>query len=175
MSNLGTNASGKRLLAISAALLLSATIAGCANRGMTTGSISRDSGKPLAQMSAQELDGAADSLGKAFARNPKDRQTAIRYANVLQMNGRADQSLAVMRTLAIGYPKDRDVLAAYGKALAADGQLRPALDAIQRYPLPEQLAADQRHSSLCFFTPAAQPPQCGTLRHFQEEPCARAA
>ncbi|MBI2496825.1 MAG: hypothetical protein HYV75_02470, partial [Opitutae bacterium] len=47
-----------------------------------------------------------------------------------------------------------------------------ALDAIQRYPLPEQLPANQRHSSLCYFTPTAQPPQCGTLRHFQEEPCA---
>ena len=50
-----------------------------------------------------------------------------------------------------------------------------ALDAIQRYPLPEQLPAGQRHSSLYYFTPTAQPPQCGTLRHFQEEPCARAA
>lgn len=47
-----------------------------------------------------------------------------------------------------------------------------ALDAIQRYPLPEQLPADKRHSSLCYFTPTAQPPQCGTLRHFQEVPCA---
>jgi len=50
-----------------------------------------------------------------------------------------------------------------------------ALDAIQRYPLPEQLPADRRHSSLCYFTPTAQPPQCGTLRHFQEEPCVQAA
>ena len=50
-----------------------------------------------------------------------------------------------------------------------------ALDAIQRYPMPEQLPADRRHSSLCYFTPTAQPPQCGTLRHFQEEPCAPAA
>ncbi|OYU99769.1 MAG: hypothetical protein CFE26_25075, partial [Verrucomicrobiales bacterium VVV1] len=56
-------------------------------------------------------------------------------------------------------------------ALAHDLPLpETALDAIQRYPLPEQLAADQRHSSLCFFNPAAQPPQCGTLRHFQKEP-----
>ena len=47
-----------------------------------------------------------------------------------------------------------------------------ALDAIQRYPLPEQLPAEKRHSSLCYFTPTAQPPQCGTLRHFQEVPCA---
>lgn len=50
-----------------------------------------------------------------------------------------------------------------------------ALDAIQRYPMPEQLPADRRHSSLCYFTPTAQPPQCGTLRHFQEEPCVPAA
>jgi len=42
-----------------------------------------------------------------------------------------------------------------------------ALDAIQRYPLPEQLAEDRRYSSLCYFTPTAQPPQCGTLRHIQ--------
>jgi hypothetical protein len=42
-----------------------------------------------------------------------------------------------------------------------------ALDAIQRYPMPEQLPADRRYSSLCYFTPTAQPPQCGTLRHIQ--------
>ena len=42
-----------------------------------------------------------------------------------------------------------------------------ALDAIQRYPLPEQLPADRRYSSLCYFTPTAQPPQCGTLRYIQ--------
>lgn len=42
-----------------------------------------------------------------------------------------------------------------------------ALDAIQRYPLPEQLPAEERYSSLCYFTPTSQPPQCGTLRHIQ--------
>jgi hypothetical protein len=47
-----------------------------------------------------------------------------------------------------------------------------ALEAIQRYPLPEQLPAEKRHSSLCYFTPTAQPPQCGTVRHFQEAACA---
>jgi hypothetical protein len=50
-----------------------------------------------------------------------------------------------------------------------------SVDAIQRYPLPEQLPVRQRHSSLCLFTPTAQPPQCGTLRHFQEDPCQPAA
>ncbi len=40
-----------------------------------------------------------------------------------------------------------------------------AIDAIQRYPMPEQLGPDRRYSSLCHFTPTTQPPQCGTLRH----------
>ena len=38
-----------------------------------------------------------------------------------------------------------------------------AVEAIQRYPLPEQLA-DERYSSLCYFMPTTQPPRCGTLR-----------
>ncbi len=52
--------------------------------------------------------------------------------------------------------------------LAADVPLpESALEAIQRYPLPEQQPEGGRHSSLCYFTPTAQPPQCGTLRHIQ--------
>ncbi|AHF92532.1 hypothetical protein OPIT5_22150 [Opitutaceae bacterium TAV5] len=42
-----------------------------------------------------------------------------------------------------------------------------ALDAIQRYPLPEQLPPGGKFSSVCYFTPTSQPPQCGTLRHIQ--------
>lgn len=52
--------------------------------------------------------------------------------------------------------------------LAADLALpEGALDAIQRYPLPEQLPLGARYSSLCHFTPTTQPPQCGTLRQIQ--------
>lgn len=46
-----------------------------------------------------------------------------------------------------------------------------AAEAIQRYPLPEQLPEGRKFSSVCLFNPSAQPPQCGTLRHIQEEPC----
>ncbi|MDI1335786.1 MAG: hypothetical protein PSU94_06330 [Lacunisphaera sp.] len=50
--------------------------------------------------------------------------------------------------------------------LAADlGLPESALEAIQRYPLPEQLPDGRRYSSVCLFTPTTQPPQCGTLRH----------
>lgn len=127
----------RRLLKLSAAAVLAASLAGCANSKLTTGSINRSGGRPVEQMSAGELQSAARSLGEAYASNPNDKPTALRYASVLQMNGDTDQSLAVMRKLAIAYPKDRDVLAAYGKALAAAGQLEPALDAVRRAQTPE--------------------------------------
>jgi Flp pilus assembly protein TadD len=127
---------GRRIPMVLAALLL-AGAAGCANSKMTTGSISKPSGKPVESMSASELRQAADSLGDAYTRNTEDKDVALRYASVLQMNGSTDQALAVMRKLAIAYPKDRKVLAAYGKALAAAGQLEPALDAVRRAQTPE--------------------------------------
>lgn len=50
-----------------------------------------------------------------------------------------------------------------------------ALDAIQSYPLPEQLPAGGKFSSLCYHAPTTQPPLCGTLRHIQEAPHAKAS
>lgn len=136
------NATGKRLLRATVAIAVAATVAGCGTSKLTTGSISKSSssgysGKVIEQMSAAELARAGQSLGEAYASNPSDKATALKYAQVLQMNGRTDQSLAVMRKLGIAYPKDRDVLAAYGKALASAGELEPALDAVRRAQTPE--------------------------------------
>ena len=131
------NATRKRLLRATVAITLAATVAGCGTSKLTTGSISRDGGKPVEQMSASELANTGASLGKSYAADPSDKSTAMRYAQVLQMNGRTDQSLAVVRKLAIAYPKDREVLAAYGKALASAGELEPALDAVRRAQTPE--------------------------------------
>lgn len=126
----------------SAGLLLLASalaISGCGTSKMTTGSISRQAkaGASLDQMNSGQLAASRASFGKAYERNPKDKDTAIAYANVLRMTGQNDQSLAVMRQTAIYFPNDRDVLAAYGKALASSGELEAALDAVQRAQRPE--------------------------------------
>lgn len=128
---------GKRLVTAAFVMALAAGVAGCGTSKMTTGSIGRSGGQSVDSMTTGQLQNAANSLGQNYARNPNDRDGAMKYAAVLQMNGDADQSLAVMRKLAIAYPKDRDVLAAYGKALAANGQLEPALDAVRRAQTPE--------------------------------------
>ncbi len=136
-TNRTINATGKRFITTALVLALAAGVAGCATDKFTTGSIGRNSGKPLEAMSGGELHTATAALGQSYARNPTDKRIATNYSAALQMDGDADQSLAVMRKLAIALPKDRDVLASYGKALAANGQFEAALDAVRRAQTPE--------------------------------------
>ncbi|HVK92353.1 MAG TPA: tetratricopeptide repeat protein [Mycoplana sp.] len=129
----------KLLLTVTTALL-AATLAGCAAGGhdkLTTGSVPRLS-KPVAEMNASELSRAAEGVGKAYEKNPKDRQAGLNYANLLRMSGRNEQSLAVMQQVAIFHPTDREVLAAYGKSQAAAGQLQQALGTITRAQTPDR-------------------------------------
>ncbi|MBB5043027.1 Flp pilus assembly protein TadD [Shinella fusca] len=124
-------------LLASAGLLIGLSLAGCAGKSnMTTGSIPKS--EPVAAMNATQLRGAAERIGEAYEKNPKDRNIGIQYASVLRMNGRNDQALAVMQQVAIANPNDREVLAAYGKAQAAAGQLQQALDTILRAQTPDR-------------------------------------
>lgn len=119
-------------------LTLGATLAlsGCGAGKMTTGSIGRSS-KPVEQMSGSELANSKISYGKTYARDPKNKDVGIAYANILRMNGSNDQALAVMRQTAIYHPNDRGVLSAYGKALASTGDFALALDAVRRAQRPD--------------------------------------
>ena len=118
-------------------LALALTASCTTKRGDTTGSIP-NSNKAVDQMSAAELSTATRSVGNAYAKNPKDRNTGLQYATLLRMTGKNDQALAVMRQVAILFPKDRDVLAAYGKALASAGDLEQALGTISRAQTPDR-------------------------------------
>jgi Flp pilus assembly protein TadD len=121
-------------------MLIAATLAvgGCANSKLTTGSISRSpSSESLDRMNGQQLLGSRAAIGKAYERDSKNKEKALAYANILRMTGQNDQALAVMRQAAIHHAQDRDVLAAYGKALAGVGEFQAALDAIQRAQRPE--------------------------------------
>lgn len=120
------------------AVALSAGLAACANvSNMKTGSIPTG-GKPIAQMNASELVGAERKFAAAYEANPKDKATGIQYATILRMTGRDSQALAVMQQVAINHPTDRTVLASYGKAQAAAGQLEPALETVRRAQRPDQ-------------------------------------
>lgn len=128
---------GRRLATTTAAILIAASLAGCASKGqLTTGSIG--SSRPVESMSEAEIASSAEQIGRAYEKNPADAQTGMRYAALLRMTGKNDQALAVMQQVAIRNPTDRTVLAAYGKTLAAVGDLAKALDTIQRAQTPDR-------------------------------------
>jgi Flp pilus assembly protein TadD len=129
-----------RLVSSTCVMLAILSVAGCASSPskMTTGSIPTRLDKPVDTMSEQELSAAARSIGAAYERNPKDRNTGLSYANILMMTGRQQQALAVMQQVAIANPSDREVLAAFGKAQAAAGQLEQALSTIGRAQLRDR-------------------------------------
>ncbi|WP_411034724.1 tetratricopeptide repeat protein [Shinella sp. BYT-45] len=126
------------LLTGAALVAIGVAVAGCAGKSnITTGSVPKSS-KPIGEMNATELRNAADSIGQAYEKNPRDPQVGMNYANVLRMNGRNEQALAVMQQVAISNPSNREVLAAYGKAQAAAGQLEQALNTILRAQTPDR-------------------------------------
>lgn len=128
-----------RRLVAAVAIVGFALLAACStgNRGDTTGSIPKTS-KPLEQMTQPELAAVQRAVGENYDKNPKDRNAGLQYATVLRMTGKSTQALAVMRQVAILYPSDREVLAAYGKAQAGAGELEQALGTIARAQTPDR-------------------------------------
>lgn len=128
-----------RLIAGACLMALALVASGCSTsrKPLTTGSIPRSTAN-LESMSAPELARAADGIGQAYDRNPKDRNIGLSYANVLMMTGRNTQAHAVMQQVAIAHPTDREVLASLGKAQAAAGQLEQALATIGRAQTPDR-------------------------------------
>lgn len=126
-------------LALPVAILGLALLASCSStrRGDVTGSIP-GTDRPLEQMTQAELASVTRGVGDRYAKNPKDRTAGLQYATVLRMTGKSTQALAVMRQIAILYPKDREVLAAYGKAQASAGELEQALGTISRAQTPDR-------------------------------------
>lgn len=132
---------GTTLLAGTCLIVAALSLQSCATTGSSdnikTGSIPTGLSKPVTEMTAPELTAAAGQIGQAYAKNPNDKQAGLNYANLLRMTGKNDQALAVMQQVVIRHPNDNDVLAAYGKAQAAAGQLDAALQTISRAERPD--------------------------------------
>ncbi len=128
-----------RLLVFRAALLTAVTAAsvslgGCRDFGDVTGSISGSSQTaPTDETALREY---SDRWAKAYDANPGEKIASMNYARALRAQTRYDEAVAVMRVAAIKSPKDFQVLGAYGKALADDGQYAQAKDVLARsYPV----------------------------------------
>ncbi len=123
------------------ALILSACLmaGGCQNTSLSdvTGSIGTPQIRPM-PTSEPELRRYTEDLGRRYDSNPESKNTAIAYARGLRALTQYAQAVAVMQRLAAKYPKDMEVLGAYGKALADAGRLQEAADVLSRAHTPEQ-------------------------------------
>ena len=115
-----------------AAVALAGALGGCKKVSDITASISdtvTGSSSPQDQ---------AESLGRRYDRNPRDKATALAYARALRQKEQYAQAVAVLQTAAISNPQDMDVLGAYGKALADAGMLKQAAEVLSGAHTPER-------------------------------------
>jgi Flp pilus assembly protein TadD len=81
---------------------------------------------------------SAAELGRQYDRNPDDKATALNYARVLRSMTENAQAVAVLQRLAIKFPRDVEVLGAYGKALADAGRSQEAAEVLAHAHTPER-------------------------------------
>jgi Flp pilus assembly protein TadD len=130
--------SSSRLGAIAlAALLIAATpLAGCQGLSDMTGSIASIH-QPLPTDEAG-LRAYAEDWGKRYDGNPGEKVTSINYARALRALTRYGEAAAVMQAAAVKAPHDFEVLGAYGKALADQGQFEQAKEVLASSYTPER-------------------------------------
>ena len=113
-------------------VLLGLTLAGCSARQspdlMVTNAVPVD---------GTDLDGANAYWGQRYQANGEDREAVLNYAAVLMRQQRVTQAVAVLEHGTMTFPDDREVMAAYGKALATAGQFNEALNIIRRAQTPD--------------------------------------
>jgi len=120
-----------------AALLIGVTpLAGCQGLGAMSGSVASIQ-QPLPTDEAR-LRTYADDWGKRYDGNPGEKVAAINYARALRALTRYSEAAAVMQAAAVKAPHDFEVLGAYGKALADDGQLEQAKAVLASSYTPER-------------------------------------
>ena len=126
----------RRVRLLATVALVAAALSGCKTTGSvdTTGSIS--SGQPA--RSDADWRGDAQALGEKFRANPRDPDTAIRYARALRATDQRTQAAAVLETASLHNPNNKPLLGAYGRALADSGSFKQALEVLERAHSPDQ-------------------------------------
>jgi Flp pilus assembly protein TadD len=130
-------ASRVRLLGtVALAVLMAGGLAGCKTTGLSETTGSTASG-PV-QRSEADWRRESDKLAERFRANPRDADSAIRYAYALRATGQRAQAAAVLETAALHNPEHRPLLGAYGRALADAGNFKQALNVLERAHSPDQ-------------------------------------
>ena len=124
-----------RLLASAAVtVVFAASLGGCQTMSDVTGSLTSSSSK--AQAVPEDPRRAAEVYGERYRANPKDAEAALGYGQALRASGQRAQAAAVLEQATIAHPGNKALLAAYGRALADNGNSQAAFDVLSRAHSP---------------------------------------
>src|SRR5689334_11293396 len=100
--------------------LLAVGLCGCQTLSDVTGSLAART-EPTPQVDPQR---AAETYGDRYRANPRDANAALAYGQALRANGQRAQAVAVLEQATIANAGNKAVLAAYGRALADNGDFQ---------------------------------------------------
>ena len=124
-----------------ARLLASATVAtifavglcGCQTMSDVTGSLT-----PKSDTSPDaDPRRSVEVYGERYRANPKDADAALAYGQALRTSGQRSQAAAMLEQATIAHPGNKALLAAYGRALADNGNFQAAFDVLSRAHSPD--------------------------------------
>jgi Flp pilus assembly protein TadD len=122
-----------RLLASAAvAAIFAVGLCGCQTTSDVTGSLSPKADAPDADPRRM-----AEVYGERYRANPKDADAALAYGQALRATGQRSQAAAVLEQSTIAHPGNNALLAAYGRALADNGNFQAAFDVLTRAHTPD--------------------------------------
>jgi Flp pilus assembly protein TadD len=125
-----------RYLATTAlATALAAGLGGCQSMSDVAGSLSPKTTSTPA--SAADPRRALEVYGERYRANPKDVDAAIGYGQALRGTGQFAQACAVLEQATIAHAGNKLLLAAYGRALADNGNSQAAFDTLSRAHNPD--------------------------------------
>src|SRR5882724_12064058 len=121
-----------RLLASAAVTaLLAANLGGCQTMSDVTGAITQRS-----DATPDDPRRAVEVYGERYRANPKDAAAALGYGQALRATGQRAQAAAVLEQATIAHSGNKALLAAYGRALADNGNSQAAFDVLGRAHSP---------------------------------------
>ena len=126
-----------RLLAsVAVTAILAVGLGGCQTMSDVTGSITSSKADASAAPDADPRR-SIEVYGERYRANPKDADAALRYGQALRATGQRTQAVAVLEQATIGHAGNKPLLAAYGRALADNGNFQQAFDVLTRAHTPD--------------------------------------
>ena len=117
--------------------VLAAGLGGCQTMSDITGSLTSSSpSSSKAQAVPDDPRRAVEVYGERYRANPKDAEAAMEYGQALRATGQRAQAAAVLEQATIAHSGNKELLAAYGRALADNGNSQAAFDVLGRAHSP---------------------------------------